>query len=477
MINIVCKIASYFSCCDRLLLSLLILSACLYSCTDATKTSYISNKPEWKVGYWVWRGYGDEGTDGSGRQGQLFDMLYVQVGESHINKSSQRPNQLHIWWPKKLPKAKAYYAVWRCTGSGCIDDHVVADLLKSYQSIKTEAKNAGQQVAGLQIDYDCPTPELLQYARFLQNVRGSLPKEELLSITALLDWFRPKTKIAEVIRWTDEFVPQFYDNDPKNIGSDTTGSAEVIDPSKWAPVFNAFRKPYRIGISSFGRIIETHAGDKGCSWPQQSGASVVQRESLLEIMAKEKISLVRTDTSSAGETIITYKSNGYNNGGNDFSCPGEKLKMVVPTRQSVSNAYNAAKAMGGNCSGVVFFRLPGSNQALALTRHEVESIISGVDAVSAMTTVEVEDGLCATVSCNDLYIRLQERFPAQDVTLIVRSSTALDYFVPSRFGLAALRGPKTIEVRIPAYVGSPRISIGRAVSIGQAKFSVEGKKQ
>ena len=73
------------------------------------------------------------------------------------------------------------------------------------------AAQAGQHLVGLQIDHDCPTYSLTEYARFLQGLRAALPPEDLLSITALLDWFREGTALTDVVAQVDEFVPQFYD--------------------------------------------------------------------------------------------------------------------------------------------------------------------------------------------------------------------------------------------------------------------------
>ena len=58
----------------------------------------------------------------------------------------------------------------------------------------------------------------------------------------------------------DEFVPQFYDAGPERAAS---GIAEVIDAEKWAPIFNALGTPYRIGISSFGRVARRRANSSG----------------------------------------------------------------------------------------------------------------------------------------------------------------------------------------------------------------------
>lgn len=117
-------------------------------------------------------------------------------------------------------------------------------------------KGQGKTIVGLQIDFDCPTKNLDRYSQFLHALRKALDKEDLLSITALLDWFSADTKVEDVIQWVDEFVPQFYDVDSRSLGSIDGGISEPIGPKRWAPVFNAFHKTYRMGISSFGRLVQ-----------------------------------------------------------------------------------------------------------------------------------------------------------------------------------------------------------------------------
>jgi hypothetical protein len=319
-------------------------------------------------------------------------------------------------------------------------------------------------LAGLQIDYDCPTKDLERYGRFLRDLRKALSEENLLSITALLDWFGPGTKVAHAVRWTDEFVPQFYDVDPRKIGAADGGIAEPIDPARWAPIFNDFRKPYRIGIASFGRIVEIRKTQETPSSSKNSGNVAIRGESPLEIMAQDKGMFVRHGSTAAGEIIARFK------GGSN-----EMIKMVIPTQQSVSAAYNAAKAMGGFCSGVIFFRHPIGSEALALSVAEISHIISGKGAALEATIAEADDGFCAAASCSDLFVRLKDRFPSKDLVLTLRSSQDLEYFLPDRLVKARLRGPRLIEVGIPAYAGAPRIPVGRAVSRDPVKFVVEEK--
>ena len=157
---------------------------CSGSENDASRT-------EWKIGYWLWQPLMFRTAE------RVVDLLYVQVG-TFWSPYDYMPVRLvdNTSWSAQLPKAEAYIAVWRNTSSLTPGIDLVPALLAKYQEVKQQAAKAGQRLVGLQIDHDCPTYSLTEYARFLQGLRAALPPEDLLSITTLLDWFRPDTRIA-----------------------------------------------------------------------------------------------------------------------------------------------------------------------------------------------------------------------------------------------------------------------------------------
>jgi hypothetical protein len=459
----------------RLVACFLLLPTLFWSIANAAtaQPDNDTRKIEWKVGFWHWHGWAKVYRDEIDREDAPIDLLYVNAGKYQGGKpyTKHKGVDLDLHWPEHLPKADAYLVVLRCEGSSCINENIVQALTRSFKSLKQDVARKGQKIVGLQIDYDCPTKDLNLYGGFLSELRHALDKDVLLSITALLDWFGPGTRISDVIRWTDEFVPQFYDVDYRKLGSADGGIAEPIDTARWAPILNAYRKPYRLGVASYGRLVEIREGS-GPSSPAESKEVAIWGEGPLEMAARRKGMFVRYRHSAAGEIILHYKDD-----------PGVRppvsenglTKMIVPTQQSVSSAYRAAKAMGGFCSGVVFFRYPVGNEALALSVTEVLRVISDSELTAKATSVEADDGFCATASCSDLFVRLKDRFPAKSLILMVRSSHDLEYFVPDRLVRARLLGPRLIEVAIPAYAGTPRIPVGRAVSNDPVKFTVEEK--
>lgn len=73
-------------------------------------------------------------------------------------------------------------------------------------------QEAGNDVAGLQVDFDAATKGINGYAGFLQTLRLRLPSQWRLSITGLMDWSahgdpRALTSLAKTV---DEVVVQTY---------------------------------------------------------------------------------------------------------------------------------------------------------------------------------------------------------------------------------------------------------------------------
>lgn len=73
-------------------------------------------------------------------------------------------------------------------------------------------EQAGNALAGLQVDFDAATRGIDGYARFLQDLRKRLPQRWKLSITGLMDWSAhgDPEALAGLARTIDEVVVQTY---------------------------------------------------------------------------------------------------------------------------------------------------------------------------------------------------------------------------------------------------------------------------
>ena len=421
----------------------------------------------WKIGYWMWMSDSPYMPPPNTRNA---DLMYVAVGEYTPPEKGNPERELFLTWPSKVPGALQYFAVVRIGGTTPPDVAIIPELVKGYLFLKGKAFAAGQQIIGLQIDFDCPTNQLTAYSRFLQMIRGQLPKTDLLSITALLDWFTPQSKIADTLAFIDEYVPQFYDVVAPSEKEMSSGIAMPLSPAKWAPVFNFHGKPYRIGIAVFGRIAEVESDPKP-SRDKSSRRTIKERyyrySTLLDIMKHREYRLIAEKKSSSNERILFLKST-------PSMCDRSErtLKVIIPTQESLKSAYEAAKSFGKFCAGVVFYRWPDKTETMILTPDEIHSVINGGQQADKVR-IEAPEGYCVAVTCVDLYARLADRFPLSPVPVRIRSSIDLEYFIPAEFIKGRVTGPRMIEVQIPAYAGGPKTYLGRVVVIGRPMFTLE----
>jgi hypothetical protein len=105
----------------------------------------------------------------------------------------------------------------------------------------------GQHIAGLEIDYDCATAHLRDYAQFLTRLRALPGIPRHLSITALPTW-TGATAFASVIAAADEIVLQVHAVQAPENG--------LFDPDlarRWIDAFAAeTHKPFRVALPDYG---------------------------------------------------------------------------------------------------------------------------------------------------------------------------------------------------------------------------------
>ena len=92
----------------------------------------------------------------------------------------------------------------------------------------------------------------------------------------------------------------------------------------------------------------------------------------------------------------------------------------------------------------------------------------------AKEAVLVSDGGCAAVKCIDLFLDIPNSISPSAVKYRIRSSTPLDYFLPEQNIPVRMMASSELEVSLPPYSARGRLYLGRAVSAGPAKFTVEG---
>jgi hypothetical protein len=443
-------------------IGLLVLTLVVAACGRAPARPAVAAPPRsqaaaWSVGFWAWP-HPANTRYLPPANGPLVGALYVQVGQIASAGTGPAPAR----WPGALSDAAERWAVWRLDpDTGRPGAARAAAIARAFTRLREEARAAGRQVTGLQIDYDCPTEALSSYAAFLTALAGELPRTPI-SITALLDWFRPGTAIDAVVSRVSEFVPQFYDLRPPAPGA--AAIAEPLDPSRWAPVFNRFGVPYRIGISAYGRVL----------LDRDSATNILADVTLMDLFAGPGIQVVGESPTPAGERRVIVRA--LRPVKTVALSAGEQLQVVLPTTKSVGDAYRAARALKGWCRGVVFFRWPTEAESATLTPTEVTSALDdNGEAPSDRVAVSAEDGHCPSRGCWDLVLEPGDRLPADERTFAIRASCEVQYFLPPSIlsARATLLHRDEVRVQLPAYHGQTRVSIGRVMTACAARFSVK----
>jgi hypothetical protein len=448
-----------------LLLAFPVLSL-LPSCnTHAQKPA---DPASWTNAFWYWHNFSDEPL----ADGPSVDALYVHVGSMHLFDLPHYPKRWRAngSMPENPPRAHKYWVVLRAESPGIPAPEILADIEEVIGSIRNWAARRSIPIAGLQLDVDNPTASLPEYAQFLSRVRRLLPPEWKLSITALLDWFRPSTSVARVIAQIDEFVPQFYDvGKAGGVPGSSNFIAHPVDAARWGPVFNRFGKPFRIGVSTFGRsrTLAPATQSPHAYYSNVSNLSPIQ-------IAGHPGFTQQNKSTPAGELILNFVARKESNISYYTIPAGHTIQYTFATPDSVRAAVNAARAMGGHVSGVIFFRWPTQDETLTLSPTEVlQSLTSRPASQSFNYRIETVRGDCAAVYCADLYFIGASPFSPTPLQFRIRASLPFEYFLPEPLTPVRPAGPNLLELRFPPYTARGTLYLGRAVLDRPAEFTVE----
>jgi hypothetical protein len=437
---------------QSLLLPLLLLIGSLALCSCAAPLRSQA-PPKWATGFWFWDG---SSASASGSVEPL-DVLFVQAGT--INQPTRHgSSEWSVYGniPRDLPAAREFWLVFRFERQQMPDLSAISALATKFATLREQARQDHRKVAGIQLDIDCPTGSLAQYAVFLNKLRSELPPNSEISITALLDWFRDGTAIADVIKETDEFVPQFYD-----VGASRRTIAVKFDGTKWGRTFNRFQKRFRIGIATFGRA------------QIASPLPTFFRDLTPLDVASDRHFVLDSKHNDAGELVISYRTTKRVTLDYRTFEPGDTIQFILPTLDSIHAAVKSAQEIRGYCAGVVFFRWPSANETLAMQPAEVLAA-AGLSSATADKNVSVHlvDGACAAVHCSDLYLVNAKLFFPSALRYRIRSSEELEYFLPEKGMPVAMSGAAELTVSLPPYSGRLRLYLGRAVTLAPSKYTV-----
>lgn len=159
------------------------------------------------------------------------------------------------------------------------------------RAVVRDWKSAGIFLAGIEIDHDCASARLSDYARFLHALRGADWTPGLrLSITALPTWIGTSA-LREALAEADESVLQVH-----AVSAPATGLFDARAARRWIDAYAALSaKPFRVSLPAYG--VRARFGTDGhalaveAEVPREMGAGAETRE--LRARPQEVAALLR----------------------------------------------------------------------------------------------------------------------------------------------------------------------------------------
>jgi len=178
--------------------------------------------------FWLWAGVAPQPSLAHARTVYLLDAE-VRPGKPML--ISQRPALPHVRHADVWMVVRVETLDW----SPALYTQVLADLARWHQ--------AGNRIAGLQIDFDAHTHHLEEYGAFLKDLRRRLPADYKLGITGLLDWSShgDPQGLDALAGAVDEVVLQIYQ-----------GRHVIPGYEQYLARLDRLKIPFRIGLLQDG---------------------------------------------------------------------------------------------------------------------------------------------------------------------------------------------------------------------------------
>ncbi|WP_447917717.1 DUF3142 domain-containing protein [Achromobacter aegrifaciens] len=177
---------------------------------------------------------------------------------------------------------------------GRADALPAADVLARIAAARGAWQNAGVTLAGIEIDYDCPTSKLPAYAAFLEVLKRGLGPDLPLSITALPTWLNG-SGLDALLRIPDEAVLQVH-----AVLSPEQGLFNAKRASAWLAAFaNRTQRPWRVALPTYGSRV---------SWNDDGSIAAVESERPALLPGDRASELVATPAAMAAFVDEIHRS-------------------------------------------------------------------------------------------------------------------------------------------------------------------------
>ncbi|MDY4372638.1 DUF3142 domain-containing protein [Pectobacterium carotovorum] len=163
--------------------------------------------------------------------------LYLHQGE--VARRQGKVVFLRQGIPPSQLRVNHVWLAFRMTTLELSDRH-----LNRILKLREKWQRQGNQVAGIQIDFDAKSYQLAGYVAFLTQLRERLPEDCQLSITGLLDWSKTGdvSALNRLQGKLDEVVVQTYQ-----------GRSTITNYAEYLPALMKLTLPFRVGLVQNGK--------------------------------------------------------------------------------------------------------------------------------------------------------------------------------------------------------------------------------
>ena len=421
-------------------LAILICIAALFGTAQIRRRTQKPAAPL-EISLWYWNSPFHLSEKESGTLKDLnVQALFVRAGTIERGENGVCATLPQVW--QASPNAPAVHLVFNFDYSmvrhfADLDNAniaiVVADAAKQARG---KAEAVGLQVVGVQLDFDCATRRLPQYADLLQKIRAALASPKLkLSVTALETWYE-SGDLRAVLDAVDFAAPQYYEaNLPESIAHFEPVS-NLKRATRGLEQAEAFGRPFYAGLPVYGHAVMTDERGRVLGLHREMTAEEAARHPAFQFVRAfpaDRNGQPATAQTKIGENLVDFAAvrNARNGRGK-----GYHLVYDLPTPDLLAQHLALVeKNRPSNCRGVILFRYPEPGATMTLP---LPALAAALQKRTAQPDLQVKIH-CAASPWELIETGRKAKRPPIDITVTVTNSGNSDtFFAPNALTLTLI---------------------------------------
>lgn len=281
---------------------------------------------------------------------------------------------------------RARVAVVRYDGAGAAPD--VAKLNTYLTDLLARWKDGGAPIAAVEIDYDCGTARLADYASRLRALRKTLAPDVRLAITALPAWL-DSSDLDVVLSAADEAVLQVH-----AVRNPSDGLFDSALAERWIRVFAPHaHNGFRVALPAYGMRVRFDAGGRAVAVESEMTVDATTTSDAKELRA-EPADVVRLLTHLAADPPPNWRGIAWFR----LPLPGDKRAWTIAALRDVIAGHVPESRLGvdvvasGNGASDLFVVNDGAADAKAFPLRITGSACVAGDAARGWHGEAVADG-------------------------------------------------------------------------------------